>query len=166
MIIKGVTITWIGYEGHPEKCDLDIPDVALNDIIDSRLMLYGLTRPKMYVTAEESLERIGAPTMQEVVDAKYPMTPPPEERSCETCDDLRRRLEEAEARIGCAEADRNHEIELREEAERKLAEAWTDDDMRHAFRVGWNYNDRHRNYMEMQEEFNLWLSARRKEKNK
>jgi hypothetical protein len=38
-------------------------------------------------------------------------------------DDLTRRLEEAETRYGVAEADRNREIERREEAERKLAAA-------------------------------------------
>jgi hypothetical protein len=37
--------------------------------------------------------------------------------------ELRRCLEKAEARYGVAEADRNHEIERREEAERKLADA-------------------------------------------
>jgi hypothetical protein len=41
--------------------------------------------------------------------------------------ELRRRLEEAEARYTTTACDRNREIERREEAQRKLADAWTDE---------------------------------------
>jgi hypothetical protein len=64
---------------------------------------------------------------------------------------LRRRLNEAEARYGVAEADRNREIERREEVERKLAKAWTDDDM-------------HESYMQTGIDFITWLYERRKTK--
>jgi hypothetical protein len=50
------------------------------------------------------------------------------------------------------------------EISRLTAEVWTNDDMRHAFRVGWNYNDHRSNYIRMQKEFDNWLAARRKGK--
>jgi hypothetical protein len=65
--------------------------------------------------------------------------------------ELRRRLEEAERRYGVSEADRNREIERREEVERKLAKAWTDDDM-------------HESYMQTGIDFITWLYERRKTK--
>jgi hypothetical protein len=242
MIIKGKLA--FTDDGHlPENVSLDIPDAALNDIIDARLR-ERVSPSALVVLAGESLARIGAPTMQEVVDLKYPMTPPPEERSCETCkhekisveeepcnlcnqlksdgywepkptpqapedalararacynadlptracdffesaiveeqarterikhdltevykkelDDLTRRLEETETRIGVAEADRNHEIELREELERKLAEAWTD------YLVN-QYARYRKECFEYSRPFRLahdWIAARREERKK
>lgn len=77
-----------------------------------------------------------------------------------------RRLEEAETRYGVAEADRNREIERREEAERKLAKyEFTDDDIWWAVnQTRYIISDAGHWYLEQSNEFKRRLAARREER--
>jgi hypothetical protein len=79
---------------------------------------------------------------------------------------IRRCQNMAEARYGVAEADRNHEIERREEAERKLADAWTEDDVGVAMWHCWDILQG-QDVMDSAgfiSKVNDWLASRRKER--
>jgi hypothetical protein len=80
--------------------------------------------------------------------------------------DLRRRLEASESRYGVAEADRNREIERREEVERKLAKAWTEDDVGVAMWHCWDILQGQdvMDYAGFISKVNDWLASRRKER--
>ncbi len=70
---------------------------------------------------------------------------------------MQKQLDEAVSRRRCAEADRNREQERREEAERKLASMFTEEEMRAAFVAGIDSKRLPGN-----QDYKTWLAARLK----